>query len=228
MTTPFWFKDPTILFKKGEINKLWPAETMTNQEKLNAISRLVIILTLLGLLITQSVKILITGLVTLGVIAFLDYTQNEKDRKENTKNLVESVKEGFSNANVRELTKEDFTSPTEKNPAMNVLLPEIKDNPNRKPAAPSFNPEVGKKMDDSVKDMVSEKFNDSKIDERLFKDLGDNFNFDQSMRSFHPTANTQIPNDQKAFADFCYGDMISCKEGNAFACTRDNPRWTNY
>ena len=62
------------------------------------------------------------------------------------------------------------------------------------------------------------------IDKRLFKDLGDSFIFDQSMRSFYATPNTQVPNDQKAFADFCYGDMISCRGGDALACSRHNPR----
>ena len=40
------------------------------------------------------------------------------------------------------------------------------------------------------------------------------------MRPFYSTANTTIPNDQGAFADFCYGSMVSCKEGNPFACTK--------
>ena len=35
-----------------------------------------------------------------------------------------------------------------------------------------------------------------------------------SMRQWYPTANTNIPNDQKAFAEFCYGGMKSCKEGH--------------
>jgi len=73
--------------------------------------------------------------------------------------------------------------------------------------------------------MVLEKNKENLLDSRLFRDLGDNFDFDQSMRSFYATANTSIPNDQTAFADFLYGDMISCKEGNAFACSRENPRW---
>ena len=34
---------------------------------------------------------------------------------------------------------EKYTFPTKKNPMMNVLLPEIKYNTDRKPAAPSYN-----------------------------------------------------------------------------------------
>ena len=44
---------------------------------------------------------------------------------------------------------------------------------------------------------------------------------------FYTTPNTTIPNDQNAFANYCYGDMISCKEGNPTACERNNARWIN-
>lgn len=58
--------------------------------------------------------------------------------------------------------------------------------------------------------------------------IGDNFGFEQSMRNFYATPNTRIPNDQEAFANFCYGDMISCKDGDSLACTKFNPRHINY
>ncbi len=42
-----------------------------------------------------------------------------------------------------------------------------------------------------------------KIDEKLFKETGDKFEFEQSMRQFYTTANTMVPNSQKDFAQFC-------------------------
>ena len=65
------------------------------------------------------------------------------------------------------------------------------------------------------------------IADKLFKDLGEQLMFEQSLRPFHSTPNTTIPNDQGAFAEFCYGSMVSCKEGNSFACARNLPRYTN-
>ena len=62
---------------------------------------------------------------------------------------------------------------------------------------------------------------------KLFKDLGDQYIFEQSLRPFNSTSSTTIPNDQGAFADFCYGSMVSCKEGNMFACARNLARHTN-
>ena len=32
------------------------------------------------------------------------------------------------------------------------------------------------------------------------------------MRNFYTMPNTQIPNNQKKFAEFCYGNMPSCKD----------------
>ena len=37
-----------------------------------------------------------------------------------------------------------------------------------------------------------------------------------------------LANDQGAFAEFCYGSMISCKDGNLFACARNTSHYTNY
>jgi hypothetical protein len=63
-------------------------------------------------------------------------------------------------------------------------------------------------------------------DKQLFGDLGENFEFDQSMRSFYSTPSTQIPNDQGAYANYLYGDMPSCRDGDGMACVKDNYRYT--
>lgn len=227
MNTPFWTTEPTILFNSDHINQVYPRESMSVEEKLNAISRLVIILTFLGYLITQTFKIVVTGVITLGILVLL---YNVRNKSAASKSETQKIVENFSSVNSKyyDLMKPNFTSPTETNPAMNVLLTEIADNPNRKQAAPSFNKQVEKIMNKKTQQFVSSEFNDPNIDQRLFRDLGDAFEFDQSMRTFYATPNTKIPNDQTAFADFLYGDMISCKEGNGLACTRDNPRYNLY
>lgn len=222
--TTFWTKDPTILFKREYISQLYPVSTMSPEEKLNAVTRLVILLTILGYLITQTMKIVVTGLVTLAALVLL-YNINKGKKTSSGK---QKVIEKFENMSCYDVFKNSYTKPTSANPAMNVLLTEINDNPNRFQAAPAYNKEVGKEIDKTTQKMVEKNFGDKNIDERLFKDLADAFDFDNSMRTFYATANTKIPNDQDAFAEFCYGDMISCKEGNGFACVKDNYRYTNY
>ena len=116
--TNIWLNNPAVLLKKGQLNQIWPREYMSRNEKINAITRLVIILTLLGFLVTQSYNFLFTGLVTLGVIAALYYA---KEYKQDNKGVVQSTAEGFTNPEVYQALKSNFTNPTNKNPFLNVL-----------------------------------------------------------------------------------------------------------
>ena len=220
-STNIWLNDPSVLFKKRQINQLWPKEKMSQNEKINAITRLVIILTILGFLITQAYNFFFTGLISLGVIAFLYYAREyKKDESSDEK------KEGFTNPKVYEALKSNFTNPTNKNPFMNVLLPEITDDPKRKMAAPAYNPVVEEKINIDTQNFVASNFdNDPDIKKKLFSSLGDSFEFeDFGQYNFYATANTRVPNDQKSFAEFCYGGMISAKEGNDFALLQNAPR----
>ena len=64
--------------------------------------------------------------------------------------------------------------------------------------------------------------------DKLFNSFDDHFEFEQSQRQFFSNPATTLPNDQGGFAEFCYGEMISCKEGNRYACTRDSARYNLY
>ena len=59
-TSPFWVNDIKVLFNQNHIMHLVPLETMSFEEKLNAMTRLVIIMTLFGYLITIKNKFIIT------------------------------------------------------------------------------------------------------------------------------------------------------------------------
>ena len=230
--TPFWLNEPTILFDKKQITEIWPNPNMSNMEKLNAISRFVIIASLLGYLITLNIGIIFVGIITLAVIAILYHVQSNKIiADEKAKELPPKIKESFTNAILYNEVKDDYTNPKENNPMMNVLLPEISYNPTRNEAAPAFNAEVEKNINNSTKDyVVDTTFSDEStkqkeyIKRKLFSDLGDSYTFDYSMRNFYTNPNTTIPNDQEGFANFCFGDMISAKEGNEFALGRWQPR----
>ena len=223
-TSPFWVNDIKVLFNQNHIMHLVPLETMSFEEKLNAMTRLVIIMTLLGYLITKKKKFIITGIITILAIIFLYKIKTEPNSKKTI-----NIKEGFSNPELYKLLKKNFTEPSQQNPLMNVLPTEIQDNPERNQAAPAYNKAVEKEINEKTKEFITNNFDDkTNIDERLFKDLGDNVMFDNSMRAWYSTANTTVPNDQKSFAEYCYGDMVSCKEGNEFACTRNAPpHWIN-
>lgn len=220
-STNIWLTHPLVLFNKEQINQIWPKQNMSRNEKINAITRLVIVLTILGFLVTQSINFFLTGFITLGVIVALYYTKKFKNE-----GTDDDKKEGFTNPKVYEALKSKFTNPTDKNPFMNVLLPEINDDPKRKRAAPAYNRAVEKQINKDTENFVVSNFDDDpQIKKKLFSTLGDSFEFeDFGQYNFYATANTRVPNDQKSFAEFCYGDMVSGKEGNDFALIRDNPR----
>ena len=196
----FWLNNPAILFNNKYIFDIWPQPHMTFPQKMNAVSRIVIFLTLLGFLITKSIKILLSGIITLVIVCYLNYIKQ--------KNKPVCNKEGFQGR------ESYFQNPKNKNPLMNVMLTDYVDEPNRKSAAPAFEPTVHEDINTKVRDNISKEFNDKNIDSKLFSNLGDKIDFENSMRNYHAMPVTQIPSDQMGFAEFCYGSMKSCKEDN--------------
>ena len=78
MTTPFWSNQPTILFNKESILQVWPTQEMTIETKLNAISRLVLFMTLLGFIVTRNMNLLIICVITLAIIFTLYRLRKQK------------------------------------------------------------------------------------------------------------------------------------------------------
>ena len=230
MTSNFWFNDPTILFNKEDIFQLYPTKDMTFEMKLNAISRIVILLSILGFIFTGNWKIIIIGIITLAIIISF-----YKLRK---RNLVSSLtnKEGFSvnssshnPVTLDNVLRSEFHPTTKKNPFGNVLLTDIMDKPNRKAAAPSFNPDVYDDINKVVKKQT-QMLNPDIINtnKQIYGDLYDNYTLDNSMMRFYSTANTRVTNDQGAYADYLYGNMPSGKEDTpegAMMRVKDNYRY---
>jgi len=241
MTTIFWSNDPTILFNKESILQVWPIQQMTFEAKLNAISRIVIVMSVLGFIFTRNWNLVIIGIVTLAII-FTFY----KLRKQN---LISSLikKEGFSinpsmqpsalspapmltdPVTLKSVLRSNFHPTTKKNPLGNVLLTDINDDPNRLAAAPSFNPDVYDNIDKAVKKQT-QMLNPGIINtnKQLYGDLKDNYDLDNSMMQFYSMPNTRIANDQGAFKNYLYGNMPSGKSSGpdgAFARIQDNYRY---
>ena len=228
---PFWGENPNILFDQKYIFEFFPIETMSYDQKLNAVTRTIIILTILGFMFSRNLRILLIGLITMGVIFLMHYYHTiEKDK-------VDIKKEGFVSPNVLDhmnknhmpIRNDIFQEPDSGNPFSNVLMTDYDYNPNKKPAPPAFNENVNNKILKEAKQLVVDANPDQPdIADKLFKDLGEQLVFEQSLRQFNSNPNTTIPNDQGAFAEFCYGSMISCKEGNNFACARNLSHYTLY
>jgi hypothetical protein len=232
---PFWINNPNVLFQQQYIFEFFPIESMTYEQKLNTITRTIIILTIIGFILTKSFRLLIISVLTIGIIYLVYYYHELEKSKVLSKKKLSTLKEGFSSP-VSEFLQDNnipipsgiFQKPDSSNPFSNVMMTDYDYNPNKKPAPPSFNNNINSQILAQAKQTVIESNPDQPdIADKLFMDLGEQLVFEQSMRPFYSNPGTTIPNDQGAFADFCYGSMISCKEGNAFACARNLSRHTN-
>jgi hypothetical protein len=168
---------------------------MTVDQKLNAITRFVLLLSILGAVLTQTFKFLWIGAVT--ILLLVVYQKS-----------IHPVE------NFTAQTIANHTVPTQKNPLMNVLLPELNGNPKRKSALKSYLPETEKVINEKVKESIP--------DPAIYKGLNNEMTLDYSMRNFYTTANTTVPNDQEGFGEFCYGNMVSAKDGSKTALLKQD------
>tara|TARA_B100001093_G_scaffold185108_2_gene177893 strand:+ start:27641 stop:28486 length:846 start_codon:yes stop_codon:yes gene_type:complete len=233
---PFWGKNPNILFNEKYMFEFYPVDTMYYEQKLNAISRTILILTAVSFLFTKNIRLLVIGIITFIAIYVLHYFHEKEKEKRESKKIVKSLKENFESPALDYLKENNmpiptdvFDNPDSSNPFGNVMVTDYDYKPNKRPAPPANNKIVQDEILEQAKRAVSEANPDHPdIADKLFNDMGSNLEFEQSLRPFHSNPNTAIPNDQTAFAEFCYGSMISCKEGNKFACARNLSRHTNY
>lgn len=100
----------------------------------------------------------------------------------------------------------DRTLPTGPNPFMNLLIHEIKDNPQKPPAVNVDTPEMARAFSDMEQT-------------RLYGDSTDVFQHTQNQRTWVVQPNTSIPNDQESFQNWLYRvPGRTCKEGNNAVC----------
>jgi hypothetical protein len=194
MTTPFWINNPSILFNNEQITELWPTTNMSHEQKLNALTRLIALITLVGYIFSSSTRILVAGVLTIGMIVVLFYTRKPKMTKD-------MLKEGFAvqgnevtgmfdksivnPVTLETIIRDDFKEGNKKNPFGNVLLTEIMDDPDRKSAPPSFNPTIDEDITKNVKRSIQSMNPGIKnTNKQLYGDLWQNFELDQSNRVF--------------------------------------------
>jgi hypothetical protein len=100
----------------------------------------------------------------------------------------------------------DKTDPAPANPFMNVLIPEIKYDPERPEAASVDDPTVKQQLDDMFRT-------------NFFNDPTDVFGKSQDQRQFITMPSTSIPNDRESFMKWCYNiTPQNCKSGGREGC----------
>ena len=190
----FWVQNPSILFNSNYITQIWPYSYMNKDDKFNAMTRFVILISLFGYMCFNRVLILILGIIIIGIIVLL-YNNN---------------KESFLSSYFTQYKKDEIVI-KENNPFNNVLISDYKYNIEKEEAPQDYTPEVENKINESIKQSILEQNKDNSDMIYMFSDEKNNFEFEQGMRQFNSNPSTTIPNKQDNFLEFCYGKLYSEK-----------------
>lgn len=190
--TKFWLEDFKVLYKDDQFLKFFPSKKMNTNEQLNALTRFSIYLFFIFILFADDIEwslipilILVLGVFLSRVNRFESFYSIGK-----TQNLKKNLK-----------NKNSCRRPNRNNPFMNVIMSDYTEDPNR--------PEACDVTRDDIQNEITKNFSNN-----LYKNSDDIFNNKSSERQFYTTASTTIPNKQKEFAEWLYGDNDNCKINN--------------
>ena len=173
-----WFEDPQQLTRSDQVLQFWPTNEQTPEDRINASSRFIIYACCIIYLTRRDPRIFVLGSTLLGVLYV----------------MYKMIKEGYGisvNGDER-----GCQMPTIDNPMGNVLMTDYTDAPNRLEACYAS----------SVKPFIK-----NYLDDRIPYDAGRSrsplpqYQRNASARQFVTAPVSNIPGDQTAFAEWCYG-----------------------
>ena len=197
MSDSFWIEDYKILFYKDRLADFFPTITMTLIEKLNAIFRLSIYLSVVLYLLTNN-YLYFYIMIIVGLFTWFVY-YNQRDNLELYFNSIPNSNENLIQESDHKIN--DIV-PTTENPFMNINL--ITDNKEKEAPPASWN-------NDEVQKDIEDKFGYN-----LYRDVGDLYGKSNSQRQYYTMPSTTIPNNQTSFAKWCYSVGPTCKEKSIY------------
>lgn len=196
----FWVNDYRVLFRKENLGKVWIDNNMTYAEKLNATTRFIILITLVGYMTLNNYVVLLLGVILISIVVSVYYFTKDK-HLEGMANYIDDCSKNV-----------DADKHSDNNPMYNVLLSDYTDNPD-KPALeePGYSPEKECLVNKHLKNNILQSQPDNKDLPKIFETLDGKMNFDDFSRQFTINPSTSIPNDQDAFLKSCFGNLYSGK-----------------
>ena len=200
----FWTENVEILWQNRRFLHFFPREQDTYEEKLNSVMRAFVYISVVLILLYLDITYIWVMLV--GVILTIFLYSQEKQVSETFQNQASFEPLGTK--------KPKIVEPSPDNPMMNVQLTDYREQPNRESLS-----KVAESDDPAMKKAIDDAFYS-----RMFRDVSDVYSTVAAERNFYTMPVTTIPNDQKAFAEFCYGTPPTCKEGNGYQCMKNIDR----
>lgn len=189
----FWLNNPEIIFKYPNIKQLLPSKKYSVSENLNILSRVTIILAILGYIFLKKIIVIYVGIIILGMIIIYYKRDNE---------------EGFTGYPISHNIVDNM------NPFGNSILNSEVDNVYEKykvPAKPGvpeteeiYYSEGEERINNSVKDTIKQLNKSNKSIDKIFEGIDGELNFENSMRNYY----TVSDNNLDSFLKYCYGDKL--------------------
>ena len=234
--TKLWIESPEVyIMDNGYLNFI-PRREMNKTEQINAITLFLLYVLIFSHLFNFDSKWLNIIIISLIIVMILlhygyyskiepmtedvEYVDNDVsirtglyDSNNNLKlgkfyshkqNKTEDVDRSFED--MQKYLKDTQRKPTSDNPMMNPTLNDF--NTENLPTASNAD-------DEDIKNEMSESFSKD-----LFRDLNDLFDRKSSERVFYTVPGGSVPNDQDAFAKWCYNLPATCQEGNGLSCIK--------
>ena len=213
MSTPFWFKDISILYDKNYLLEIIPKKEYDFSRKLNAVVRFSVYYSILLYIFKRDTNILCFPFITIVITVFLHKTNKDEKNDDAMKGLMSSKSHTSMediDMMIMDINKDVFREPDEDNPMMNQNYFDLYEN---KKAVPTYNnPGMKRKVEET-------------LDAGVYKDSNDLFNRRNSQRQWYTMPNTEAMNKQTEFAKWCYMTPPTCKEGNGLQCANNlHPR----
>ena len=237
-----WIENPTIFIKnQGYLNFL-PNRTMTKTEQINSLTLLLLYVLILLYILESASKYsvgIIVGLVI--VMLILHYGYYSKQKKESYDGQDMDIESGYYDSDNNLRLGRFYSIKKNKNPSMDISYEKMKkylkanqrrptpDNPFMNPLLTDYNteniPQASNVDDEDIQTEMKLNFNKD-----LFRDNDDLFDRKNAERIFYTVPGGSIPNDQDAFAKWCYGNSETCHNDSrsCYKNKHDDLRYINY
>ena len=188
MDNKIWIEDVEILFREDKLREFIPLDTMSDYEKVNAITRFSIYFSIVLYILKDDIKYFYIPFLTCIVIYFL-YSVNTTGQR------FEDIDDSYVDIKPK---KANYKLPSKNNPFMNLNITDYGTSKISKPALKG----------NKVNKIVSSYF------DKMYKNTDDLHDKETFLRQYYTMPVTTVPDNRLKFAKWCYRGKRKCKTNN--------------